>query len=68
MAPTHTILTDEILTEFEGYLEPPVRRMSFLYYGYNKEFLPPDDLWWESQEAINLYLELQPTCLGFWRY
>ena len=53
-----TISTDITLVEFEGSLEGPIRVLSAILRGYNTLFPEDDDLWWESQEALEEFLRI----------
>lgn len=53
------IETDTVLAEFDGHLASCVVPLDRILRGHIKRFPPEEDLWWSSQEAVEVY----KTCL-----
>ena len=53
-----TLQTDEIVVEFDGHLHGCVVVLDRLLRGHHKDFPEKSDLWWDTQEAIDVYTDL----------
>jgi hypothetical protein len=45
--------TDTSLVEFSGHLEKFMRDLGFILYGYYRLLPPAQDLWWDTQDAVD---------------